>query len=311
MSDHAPAFTLRQLSYLVAAADDGTIAGAAGRLHVSPSAVSDAITELERALGTRLTVRRRAHGLTLTSAGVRAVRDARRLLSAAREFDTSLRGGSDELVGPITIGCYPTLAPTVLPPLLHDFGEAHPRVELHIREVTHDQLDGRIESGEVDLAIVYDALIPGHPRRRKLFELPAHVLLPAAHPLAAQQAVRLEDVADLGLILLDAPPSSQHTLSLFAARGLRPRIRHRTASYEVVRTLVGRDLGYGILVQRPANAASYEGYPVVMREIEPPVEPVGIDIIWSADVEPPERVRALIEFAGSIRWPGPDAAAPA
>ncbi|UUT36529.1 LysR substrate-binding domain-containing protein [Microbacterium elymi] len=74
-------------------------------------------------------------------------------------------------MGPITIGCYPTLAPTVLPPLLHDFGEAHPRVQLHIFEATQDQMEGRIESGEVDVAFVYDTLVPGMPRREQLFAL--------------------------------------------------------------------------------------------------------------------------------------------
>ncbi|CAH0249821.1 hypothetical protein SRABI128_02884 [Microbacterium sp. Bi128] len=69
-----------------------------------------------------------------------------------------------------------------------------------------------------------------------------------------------------------------------------------------MRTLVGRGLGYGILVQRPANPASYEGYPVAMKEISPPVDPVGIDVIWSATIDPPDRVRALISFARSISW---------
>lgn len=298
----APDFTLRQLSYLVAAADAGTIAAAAQRLHVSASAMSDAITELERTMGARLCVRRRAQGLSLTGAGAHVVARARPLLAAARELAVSLQSSAGELVGPITIGCYPTLAPTVLPPLLHDFGNAHPRVELHILEATHDQLEGRLESGEVDVAFVYDTLIPGHPRRAKLFELAAHVLLAADDPLAAADTVRLEEVAGRDLILLDAPPSSEHTLSLFTARGLTPNIRHRTTSYEAVRTLVGRGLGYGILVQRPANPASYEGYPVVMREIEPAVAPVGIDVIWPAAAEPPDRVRALIDFARSIRW---------
>ena len=72
-----------------------------------------------------------------------------------------------------------------------------------------------------------------------------------------------------------------------------------------MRTLVGRGLGYGILVQRPANPASYEGYPVVMKEIEPPVAPVGIEVIWPAATPPTARTRALIDFARSIRWPGP------
>lgn len=301
----APDFTLRQLSYLVAAADAGTIAAAAARLHVSPSALSDGLTELESALGEKLTIRRRAHGLTLTSAGQRVLARSRALLTDAAEMARELHAADGELVGPITIGCYPTLAPTVLPPLLAEFGAAHPRVELHIIEATHDELDGRLETGAVDVAFVYDTLIPGNPRREHLFELPAHVLLGADDPLAGHDAIALEQLVDRDLILLDAPPSSQHTLSLFAARGLTPHIRHRTASYEAVRTLVGRGLGYGILVQRPANPESYEGYPVVMKEITPPVPPVGIEVIWPASAPPTPRTRALIDFARSIRWPGP------
>jgi DNA-binding transcriptional LysR family regulator len=297
-----PGFTLRQLAYLVAAADDGTIAAASARLHVSASAISDAISELERTLGTRLAVRRRAHGLTLTSAGAHAVAQARPLLAAARELHTSL-ASDGELVGPIAVACYPTLAPTILPPLLAGFAAQHPGVDLHVLETTQDGLIGRIESGEVDVAFVYDRLVPGNPRRERLFALPAHVLVAADDPLAAQPRIRLEDLVDRDLILLDAPPSSEHILSLFAARGLTPRIRQRVASYESVRTLVGRGLGYGILVQRPANAASYEGFPVELREIEPAVEPVGIDVIWSADGVPSPRVRALLAFATTIAWP--------
>lgn len=298
-----PDFTLRQLAYFVAAADDGTIARAAQRLHVSPSAISDAITELERILGTDLCVRRRAHGLTLTAAGHAVDAHARRLLADAHDLAASLEGDDGELVGPLTIACFPTLAPTILPLLLHGFGDEHPRVTLHILEATHDQLEGRLESGEVDVAFVYDTLIPGTPHRATLFELPAHVLLSADHPRARERGIRLEDLVDEDLILLDAPPSSEHILSLFAARGLTPRVRHRTTSYESVRTLVGRGLGYGILVQRPANSASYEGYPVVMKEIEPAVAPVGIDVIWSADRVPSERVTALISFARAQSWP--------
>lgn len=303
--DGIPDFTLRQLAYLIVAADEGAIVGAAAKLHVSASAISDAITQLERTVGSRLCVRRRAHGLTLTSTGTVFVSQARPLLADAGELTIALRATDGELVGPITIGCYPTLAPTILPPLLQEFGERHPRVDLHILEATHDRLEGRIESGEVDVAFVYDTLVPGRPRKERLFELPPHVLVAGDDPLALHPVVRLEEVVDRDLILLDAPPSSQHTLSLFDAHNLTPRIRHRTQSYEAVRTLVGRGLGYSILVQRPSNRASYEGYPVAMKEISPAVPPVGIDVIWAAHGTPPTRVNALIDFARSIRWPAP------
>lgn len=299
----APGFTLRQLSFLVCAADEGTVAGAAARLHVSPSAVSDALSELERTLGAQLTVRRRALGLSLTSTGTHVVAQARALLAASRELETSLRAAPGELVGHLTIGCYPTLAPTILPPLLDGFGRAHPRVELGILEATQDRLSSHLESGEIDVAFVYDTLLPGAPQRARLFELRPHVIVAGDDPLASAESVRLADLIERDLILLDAPPSSDHTMSLFAAQGLAPRVRHRVQSYEAARALVARGLGYGVLVQRPTHSASYGGYPVVMKEITPAVPPAGVDVIWPTTPEPTVRTQALIAFARTLPWP--------
>lgn len=297
-----PSFTLRQLAYFVAAADEGTLTSAAELLHVSPSAMSDAITELEATMRERLCIRRRAHGLTLTPAGKQLVAHARRVLAESEELERSI-GGSGQLSGPVVIGCYPTLAPTILPPLLQEFTELHPHIELSIRESTQDRLADELRSGHIDVAIVYDMLMPAETARSRLYELRAHVVLPTHHRLAKHDAVQLDDLVDEDLILLDAQPSSEHTLSLFAARGLRPRVRHRTTSYEVVRTLVARGIGYGVLVTRVANTASYEGYPLVTKPITPAVDPVSVDIIWAPDRPVPARTRALIEFARQLEWP--------
>ncbi|WP_440312504.1 LysR substrate-binding domain-containing protein [Leucobacter chromiireducens] len=296
-----PAFTLRQLAYFVTAADAGTIAAAATTLRVSPSAMSDAITELETALGERLCVRRRAQGLTLTSSGIQLLPLARRVLAEADEL-ASLALGRGALSGPITVGCYPTLAPTVLPPLLQDFGARHPGVELAIHEATQDQLADGLTSGRLDVAVVYDMLVPGNTRRARLYELRAHALLSANHPLAAAPEVELAELVEDDLILLDAPPSSEHTLSLFAAQGLSPRVRHRTTNYEVVRSLVARGLGYGILVSQVSHQRSTEGRPLVVKAITPPVAPVAVDMIWAPDRPLPARTQALIEFAQEVEW---------
>lgn len=297
-----PAFTLRQLAYFVAAADEGTIAAAAELLHVSPSAMSDAITELETVMRERLCIRRRAHGLTLTPAGHRLMAHARRVLAEAEELQRSI-GGAGQLSGPVVIGCYPTLAPTILPPLLQDFAALHPEIELSIREAAQDRLSDDLRSGHIDVAFVYDMLVPAETEHSRLYELQAHVLLPAAHRLAAHASIELRELVDEDLILLDAQPSSEHTLSVFAAQGLRPKVRHRTASYEVVRTLVARGLGYGILVSRVSNPDSYEGLPLVTKRITPPVRPVAVDMIWARERPIPARTRALIEFARSVDWP--------
>lgn len=300
--DHAPDFSLRQLSYLLTAARLGTISAAAAELHVSSSAISDSITALEHHLDVQLCIRRKSQGLVLTTAGRQLAARASGLIASANELDLDLRSRGGELAGPITIGCYPTLAPMILPVLLDEFGQRHPRVSLDIVETTQDLLTGTLESGEIDVAFVYETMIPGNPNRVELFAQPAHVIVAADDPLASRQTVRLEELVDRDMILLDSPPSSEHTLGMFHDRGLEPTVRHRTASYEVVRTLVGRGIGYGVLVQRLANSASYEGYPVVVKEIEPAVKPVAVEVIWPSGRSTPRRTRALVEFAQTHEW---------
>lgn len=299
---HVPAFTLKQLAYFSAAASEGTITAAAELMHVTPSAMSDAISELEAVVGERLCVRKRAHGITLTPAGEQLRAHAKRMLAEADAVEHTLGSRADTLSGSMVIGCYPTLAPMILPPLLQEFAAKHPSLNLSFFEATQDQLTRALHTGAIDIAFAYDMLVPPETERAPLFGLPAHVVLPAEHPLAKAKAVRLEQLADEDLILLDAPPSSEHTLSLFAARGVTPNIRHRTASYEVVRTLVARGLGYGVLVSRVNNNESYEGLPLVTRPITPAVDAVHIEVIWSPDNPLPARTLALIEFARAHPW---------
>ena len=303
MKPAPPSFTLRQLSYLVAAADAGTITGAAELVHVSPSAMSGAITELERALGSRLCVRRKAQGVTLTSAGVRAVADARKLLRSADELDVALRAGDRRLAGPLAIGCFPTIAPTVLPALLTGFVSAHPGLDLETVEATQDQLVALLDTGRLDLAFAYDAYLPGRCPRERVFELRPHVLLPADHRLADAPHVDLEEVVEEDFIMLNAPPSTEHALSLFAERGLTPRIRHRTGNPDVVRTLVGQGLGYGILLQTQPDYSGLSDFPTVRKALTG-TSTMTVVMLWSADLGLTSRAQAAREYVRSVPWPG-------
>ncbi len=83
--------SLRQLDYFVIAAEIGTMTGAAQRLHVSQSAVSLGIAELERQLGVQLLLRCKAKGLTLTEAGRLLLPGARALLARAEKLQTGMR----------------------------------------------------------------------------------------------------------------------------------------------------------------------------------------------------------------------------
>jgi DNA-binding transcriptional LysR family regulator len=290
-------YTLRQLAYFTAVAEAGTISAAADELRVSPTAVAAAIGELERIFRTQLTVRRKAHGVSLTPAGSHLYSRAALLLREAEELELSATSGGQELAGPLVVGCYLTVAPTVLPVLLEGFTAEHPKVQLDFVEGTQDEMQERLFAGELDLAVVYDMDLRPGLGSVLLYEVAAYALLPEGHRLAVRDEVPLAELAAEPMILLDAPPSSHHTMSLFEDAGVMPRIRYRTTDFELTRSLVGRGAGYSVLVQRPAVDASYEGLPVVARSIAPAVKPIAVRMIWPEAIRPTDRARAMVAYA--------------
>lgn len=110
-----PGFTLRQLDLFVAAVEHGGFAPAAQARHLSPNSVAQAVTELERRMQTRLVLRHSARGITLTASGRQLAASARDRLRRAGELPRGLSGVA--LSGPVSVGCYTTLAPTAVPEL--------------------------------------------------------------------------------------------------------------------------------------------------------------------------------------------------
>ncbi|MDR7303626.1 LysR substrate-binding domain-containing protein [Haloactinomyces albus] len=290
-------YSLRQLTYFVAIAETGTISAAAQRLHASQSAVSLAVNELERALGTQLCVRRKAHGVVLTPTGAEVLRQARTVLQHAEELQAVASGRGAELSGPLAIGCYLTLAPTVLPWLLAGFGDRHPGVRVDFAEGTQDTLQQRLLAGELDLAVLYDMEILPEIDSAALYTTRPHILLPADHPCAEQPEVSLRELASHPMVLLESPPSTQHTMKVCRAAGMAPTVRHRTTSFETARALVGRGLGYSVLVQRPSNERTYEGFRVVCKEIAEHVGEVAVLLAWPRHSRLSARAGAFIDYA--------------
>lgn len=290
-------FSLRQLAHFVAVAEAGTISGAAEKLFMSPSAVSASVAELERALGSDLCIRRRAQGVSLTPMGNLVLERARALLAEASEISFLARGREEELVGPLVVGCFVTLAPTVLPRLLEEFETLHPHVTVDFVEGDLDRLQAGLLAGELDVAVMYELDVAGPFSRIVLYEPRAYALFSPAHPLASKETVTLEDLAPEPLALFDRRPSAHYAMSLFEERGLKPNVRHRTQTYELTRSLVARNLAYALLVQRPTTRSSYEGLPIVEREITPEATAVPVILAWLRDARLSPRAQALAELA--------------
>lgn len=214
--------SFRRLAHFVAVVEAGTISGAAEGLFMSQSAVAGSVTELERALEADLLIRRRGRGVTLTPTGAEVLGRARSLLAGAAELNDLAHGHGSELAGPLAVGCFVTLAPTVLPRLLVEFEARHPRVTISFHEGSQDALQEQLLAGQLDVAVMYDMDLTASLNRVVLYEPRAYALFGAGHPFAAQPSVTLEQLAPEPLILFDTTPSTSYAMSLFEGRGLQP-----------------------------------------------------------------------------------------
>jgi DNA-binding transcriptional LysR family regulator len=268
--------SLRQLEYFRAIAETGSLSAAAHDRRVSRSTIASALDELERSLGSQLCVRYKSHGIELTAAG-RAVLD--RAITILGEVDDLESIGSEHrLTGELVIGCYSSLAPTVLPRLLQRYALDHPEVRTTIVVESADVLDDRLRSGQLDLMISYNPHLDPTLAFERLFETRMHALLPADHRLAAAPSVAAADLVDEPLVLMMTPPSPDEVLGYFARLGLHPEVRFRITHFELARSLVAAGLGYSLFIQRPKTDFTYDGLRLsaVPLDPAPPVQLVAI-----------------------------------
>ncbi|MCU4298788.1 LysR family transcriptional regulator [Brevibacterium permense] len=289
-------FTLRQVECFLAVAETGSFSSAAQSIRASDSAVADSITAMERSLGVELFRRQRSRGATLTSDGLTVLPFARRLAADGAELMTSVGHHANSIVGPVRIGITNTLASITLPHLIVEVEKRYPDIRIDYRIDDLTSLLVAADRAEVDLVVTFDLGMPPEYHRRSLGVTEAMIVLAEDHPLASRKRIALIEIADEPMILLDIVASRTYTLELMSSQGITPRVIHRTADYELCRSLVGRGVGYTLLMRRNVSTETWDGQRVVYVPIDPPPRPIDILVTWPRDPLPP-RVNAVIDTA--------------
>ena len=296
MAGPSPRFTFRQLEYFVTVAEEGTMVGAAERHHISQSAISLAVTELERVLGVQLFMRRKARGIELTGAAREMLPEARRLLQHAAEVQSAARSVGQTIAGDLVLGCFPTLTPFLLPEILRRFPEAHPSVTVRLFEGTVAEMTTRLLDGTCETALMYDLGIGSEIATTVLYQVRPYVLLAADHRLATEGPIALAELRGEPMVMLDMPPSATMFRDVLATGGVEPNVRYSSASFESVRSLVASGAGYSLLLQRPSPTSTYAGPPLVHREIAEDVRLVDVVLARASNARPTRRALAFADF---------------
>ncbi|SDQ07391.1 LysR family transcriptional regulator [Leucobacter chromiiresistens] len=285
--------TLTQLVYFAECAKTLNMTAASAELHVAQSAVSTAITQLERSLGASLFIRQHSKGLILTHAGETLLRDAHQLFGSLHSTIDTIRADQSHVQGAITIACFTTLAPFVLPRLLSELRDAHPELEVTVREGDHAECLAALRDGSAELAVTYDLPSGDGIENTRVAEFRPYVILARSHPLASRERLALAELADEPFVLLDLPSSTDYFVRILTEAGITPNLRYRSRSYETVRSMVAMGLGFSILNQRPRTAQTYAGAETVAVEISDDAPGLTLEVSSLAQVRRTSRGRAV------------------
>ena len=294
-----PSFTLIQLRYFAAAAERGSMTAAARDLVVSQSAISTAVSQLEKELGVQLFLRHHARGLTLTAAGTDFLRELRSFLSHAADLEETARSAGTALVGDLSVGWFTTLAPFQLPRLVAAYEQEHPQVRVSVVEEEHAHLKQALRDGRCELSVMYGYDLDEDLDHVVVGAATPYAIVSAKHRLARRKRISLRELADEPMILLDMPHTADYFTSMLEALGVQPTVRFRSPAYETVRALVAHGHGFAVLNQRPVHDTTYDGARVIPLQLTDDLAALDVVVAWVRGTRMTRRARAFVRLAKS------------
>jgi len=186
--------SFRQMRAFSAVARAGSFTAASHQLHLTQSAVSMLIQQLEDGLGVQLFDRGAA--VTLTEAGRQLLPLARRILDDLNQVVESasdlrtLRSGMLRVVAPQMLAC------TWVSSVLGEFEAAHPEVGLRVTDATTDDVVGTVRRGDAELGIGPVRPTGEDITRTFLMDVPIRMVCSSRHPLAARRSVSWDTLRD-------------------------------------------------------------------------------------------------------------------
>lgn len=284
----------------VTVVDEGGLAAAGRRLHISPAMMSKRLSRLEERLGAKL-VHRTTRRLALTPAGERLHADLRGILAALDEAERRVTGAAAIAAGPLRVTAPTSFGRMHLAPHLHRFLDAHPQVDLSI-DLSDDYVD--LIDARVDIAIRI-AADPGRSLGARRLADNRRILCAAPDYLARHGApARLSDLRRHRLLAAEG----QLPWRLVGPRGpvqVDGRSIVRTNSSEMVRELCLSGAGIALRSLWDVSDALAAGH---VRQILPDHQgsaDVGLFALWLPQDNLPRTMRVFIDFLAGLYAPLP------
>lgn len=238
-----------QLQYIKAVVEYGSITHAAEVLHISQSALSQSIANLEKEIEHKLFNRSRS-GTVPTENGKKLIPIILEILESESKLRQTANALSATLRGTLTIATTPSLFMTVVPQALSSFKKDHPQIEVRITEAENDEIFHLVQRKGIDIGLLslMDYLeVDAAMETYSLFlSSRFKAIVPSDSKLAFRESISLEDIQDYPFILFDREFYNVNIKKFEAQRGPL-NILFNTKNLSVLFRSVSAGLGISIV----------------------------------------------------------------
>lgn len=239
----------RHLRCFVALAEELHFGRAAQRLAITQPPLSLNIQQLEASVGARL-FERNSRGVSLTAAGDAFLPKATALLEQAAQAAREARDVGQGLAGQLQIGFAGTVLYRGLPQVLRDFGAAHPKLRLALRELSSSEQLVELVHDRLDLGFVHTTRVPTGFSQILVSSQPFVACLPSTHPLAGEVVLplaRLQGEAFAVVMRAVSPDYHDRILAACADAGFEPALAFELRHWLSVVSVIAQGLGVGLV----------------------------------------------------------------
>ncbi len=282
---------LRQIRYLLEVVRRGGFTRAAESLQIAQSALSVTVRKLEQELGVRL-IDRTKRGAAVTSEGRSFMERAAQVERQVHDLELEMHELRGLARGEVSVGIPAMLAAYAFPPIIAAFRKRHPGLTLSVHADGARSIQGRIAAGELDVGIVARQGIAESLVFRPLLQDEVVVCVARGHPLAAKRSVRIEDLADVPLLLFREGFLQRALLEdAFAARGLVPRVTFESNLVSLLVDAAARGTGATTLLRMVVDTEPR----LATLSLKPRIH-VDAGIAWRSGAYVTKAARAFIDF---------------
>ena len=261
-----------QVRYFLALARALNFTRAAEQCNVTQPALTKAIQKLEQELGGAL-IHRERHLTQLTELGKMILPTLEKIYAAADAVRLQARGSQKKTIAPLKIGLVPSVSAALITELLAELARIIPDLRVDLREADANGLVAMLLDGEINAALVGDAMeLPERIDRWRLFEERYVLVVSRKHPMARQTVIPRQDLHEVVFLeRVGCDVAGRFKQACFADQP-GPKVVHRSDQERHLQQMASAGFGAILAPEHAPRLPSLAAIPIdgdpVRREVQ-------------------------------------------